>query len=528
MSRKNILLIVVDQWRADFVPHIMRAEGRKPFLDTPNLDRLCRAGVTFKNHVTTAVPCGPARASLLTGLYQMNHRAVQNTIPLDSRHLTLPKALRALGYDPALVGYTTTTPDPRMTSPNDPAFQSLGDMMDGWRSVGAFEPNMDAYFGWVAQKGYSLGSRREDIWLPEGADAIPGVTKRPSRIPKELSDSAFFTERALTYLKGRAGRPFFLHLGYYRPHPPFVAPAPYHNMFDPDAMPRPVRAPTWMQESEQHPLLDFYLRKTRQASFFESAGGHGHELSEADILQLRATYCGMIREVDDNVGKVLDHLEATGQRENTLIVFTSDHGEQLGDHYLLGKIGYFDESFRVPLVICDPSQSARHGDVEAAFTESVDLMPTLIEWLGGEAPQVCDGRSLRPFLLGDKPADWRSELHYEYDFRDIFYSEPQKDLGLAASDASLCVIQDDHYKYVHFAALPPLFFNLREDPGQLSNRASDSSLVSQVKDYAQKALSWRLRHADRSLTHYRSSPQGLAKRDEQGRVSSLRTRPITY
>jgi arylsulfatase A-like enzyme len=130
--------------------------------------------------------------------------------------------------------------------------------------------------------------------------------------------------------------------------------------------------------------------------------------------------------------------------------------------------------------------------------------------------------------LGDKPADWRSELHYEYDFRDIFYSEPQKDLGLAASDASLCVIQDDHYKYVHVAALPPLFFNLREDPGQLSNRASDSSLVSQVKDYAQKALSWRLRHADRSLTHYRSSPQGLAKRDEQGRVSSLRTRPITY
>ena len=92
MSRKNVLFIVVDQWRADFVPHIMRAEGREPFLDTPNLDRLCRTGVTFKNHVTTAVPCGPARASLLTGLYQMNHRAVQNTIPLDRRHLTLAKA----------------------------------------------------------------------------------------------------------------------------------------------------------------------------------------------------------------------------------------------------------------------------------------------------------------------------------------------------------------------------------------------------------------------------------------------------
>ena len=526
MSRKSVLFVVVDQWRADFVPHIMRAEGRVPFLDTPNLDRLCRAGVTFKNHVTTAVPCGPARASLLTGLYQMNHRAVQNTIPLDRRHLTLAASLRDLGYDPALVGYTTTVQDPRTTSPNDPTFQSLGDMMQGWRCVGAFEPNMDAYFGWVAQHGYPLGVRREDIWLPEGEDATPGVTKRPSRIPRELSDSAFFTERALTYLRGREGRSFFLHMGYYRPHPPFVAPAPYHNMFDAEAMPRPVRAATWEREAEQHPLLAFYLRQTRQASFFESASGHGHELSEADILQLRATYCGMIREVDDNIGRLLDYLEATGQREDTLIVFTSDHGEQLGDHYLLGKIGYFDESFRVPLVICDPRNRTRHGEVEAAFTESVDLMPTLIEWLGGEAPQVCDGRSLTPFLSGAKPADWRSELHYEYDFRDIFYSQPQQHLGLTASESSLCVIQDEAYKYVHFAALPPLFFDLRADPGQFHNRANDPALASLVRDYAQKALSWRLKHADRSLTHYRSSPQGLATRDEHGALTSQRTRPV--
>lgn len=128
MTRKNVLLIVVDQWRADFIPHLMRAEGREPFLKTPNLDRLCREGLTFRNHVTTCVPCGPARASLLTGLYLMNHRAVQNTVPLDQRHLNLGKALRAIGYDPALIGYTTTTPDPRSTSPRDPRFTVLGDI----------------------------------------------------------------------------------------------------------------------------------------------------------------------------------------------------------------------------------------------------------------------------------------------------------------------------------------------------------------------------------------------------------------
>src|SRR3984893_999152 len=131
MGQPNVLLIVVDQGRGDCMPWL-----GTPHLRTPNLDRLCREGVTFRNHVTTAVPCGPARASLHTGLYLMNHRQVQNWVPLDDRHTTLPRALRATGYDPALIGYTTTTPDPRNTSPQDIRITILGDMMDGWRPVG--------------------------------------------------------------------------------------------------------------------------------------------------------------------------------------------------------------------------------------------------------------------------------------------------------------------------------------------------------------------------------------------------------
>ena len=144
----------------------------------------------------------------------MNHRAVQNTVPLDARHTTLARALREIGYDPALIGYTTTTPDPRTSSARDPRFTVLGDIMDGFRSVGAFEPHMDGYFGWVAHQGFTLPERREDIWLPEGEDAVPGATDRPARIPPSSPTRAIFTERALTYLKGRDGKPFFLHLGY--------------------------------------------------------------------------------------------------------------------------------------------------------------------------------------------------------------------------------------------------------------------------------------------------------------------------
>lgn len=525
MPRKNVLLIVVDQWRADFIPHIMRANGKKPFLNTPNLDRLCREGVNFSNHVTTTVPCGPARASLLTGLYLMNHRAVQNTVPLDQRHFNLGKALRELGYDPALVGYTTTVPDPRTTSPNDPRFLLLGDLMDGFRSVGAFEPNMDGYFGWVAQQGFPLPPKREDIWLPEGEDAVPGATTRPARIPKELSDSAFFTERALTYLKGRQGKPFFLHLGFYRPHPPFVAPAPYHNMYDPADMPAPVRAARWEDEAAEHPLLDFYLRSISKGSFFHGADGEGHGLDEAEIRQMRATYCGLITEIDDCLCRVFAYLDESGQWDDTLVVFTSDHGEQLGDHYLLGKIGYFDESFRIPLVIKDPASARRAGAIDGSFTESIDVMPTIIDWLGGQPPRACDGRSLVPLIAGRKPADWRTELHYEYDFRDIHYSAAQSAIGLPMDHASLCVIQDDRYKYVHFAALPPLLFDLERDPDQFVNRAQDAAYADVVRSYAQKALSWRMVHADRSLTHFRTTPRGLEKRDGSGEASLVSDRP---
>ena len=514
MQRRNVLLIVVDQWRADFVPHLMRADGRVPFLRTPNLDRLCREGVTFRNHVTTCVPCGPARASLLTGLYLMNHRAVQNTVPLDQRHFSLGRALRELGYDPALIGYTTTTPDPRTTSESDPRFLQLGDLMDGFRSVGAFEPNMEGYFGWVAQKGFPMPARREDVWLPEGEDAVPGATDRPARIPKEFSDSSYFTERALTYLKGRAGKPFFLHLGYYRPHPPFVAPAPYHAMYRPQDMPAPIRAETPESEAAQHPLLKFYIDSIQRGSFFHGAEGAGATLEEGEIRQMRATYCGLITEIDDCLGQVFAHLDETGQWDDTLIVFTSDHGEQLGDHHLLGKIGYHDESFRIPLVIKDPDARgwARGGAVEDAFTESVDVMPTILDWLGGDAPRACDGRSLIPLVRGQRPPDWRTELHYEYDFRDVHYSEPEAVLGLGMDESSLCVVEDERYKYVHFAALPALFFDLADDPHQFVNRADDPAYAALVRDYAQKALSWRLAHADRTLTHYRATPKGLEAR----------------
>jgi arylsulfatase A-like enzyme len=505
--RKNVLLIVVDQWRGELLP-CLGAAGLK----LPNIDRLCREGVTFRNHFTQTAPCGPARASLLTGLYQMNHRAVQNTVPLDSRFTNLGYELRDLGYDPALIGYTTTTPDPRHTSANDPRFLVLGDIMEGFRPVGAFEPYKDAYFAWVAAKGFALPPNREDIWLPrEGA---PGATRAPAVIPAELSDTAWFTERALTYLAGAASRNWFLHLGYYRPHPPFVAPAPYNAMYDPADMPSPVRAASPEAEAEQHPLLRYYVEHIGQSSFFQGGRGLGAAMSDEEVRTMRATYYGLMSEIDDQLGRVFRMLDETGQWNDTLIILTCDHGEQLGDHHLLGKIGYFDASFRIPMIVRDPAAEAdaTRGTIVEKFTETIDTMPTILDWLGGEIPRQCDGRSLLPFVHGEPPPDWRTEVHYEFDFRDLHYSQPETKLGLHMDRCSLAVIQDEAYKYVHFAALQPLLFDLKADPGQFTNLADDPAHADVVRDYAQRMLNWRLAYADKTLTGYRASPQGLQSR----------------
>jgi arylsulfatase A-like enzyme len=511
MARRNVLLIVVDQWRADCMPYL-----GTPHLKTPNIDLLCRMGVTFSNHVAVAAPCGPARASLYTGQYLMNHRQVQNWIPLASRHVTLPRAARALGHDPALIGYTTTPPDPHDASPRDPRFTSMGDTMEGWRTVGEFGPHHEHYFGWLTQKGFELPETREDIWLPEGLDATPGATARPARVPAELSDSAFFTERALEYLHGRGRRPFFLHLGYYRPHPPFVASRPFHAMYRPEDMPKPVRAESVAAEAAQHPFLAYHLRRSRQSSYFQRGEGGSAELSDAQIAQMRATYYGMISEVDAQIGRVFALLDATDAWRETLVIFTSDHGEQLGDHYLLGKMGYFDQSFRVPLVIAGPEFAATRGRVVDAPVEAVDVMPTILDWLGGEAPDAVDGHSLLPFLRGETPPDWRDALHYEYDFRNVGGNDAEGALGVGMDEASLLAVQDGAFKYVHFTALPPLLFDLTRDPEQLVNQAENPEYADVVRRYAQKALSWRMRHTDRGLTRWRASPEGLERRGWSG------------
>ncbi len=176
--------------------------------------------------------------------------------------------------------------------------------------------------------------------------------------------------------------------------------------------------------------------------------------------------------------------------------------------------GYFDEAFHVPLIVRDPMPAADTGRGWRLdrVTEAVDVMPTILEWLDLAVPRQCDGRSLLPLVHGRDVPDWRREAHWEFDFRGLGRHDAEAALGLPMDACSLAVIRDEAYKYVHFAALPPLFFDLAADPHCLNDLSRDPAAAPLMLTYAQKMLSWRILSSARDLTGMTTSPQGLVAR----------------
>ncbi|MEM1264416.1 MAG: sulfatase-like hydrolase/transferase [Pseudomonadota bacterium] len=334
MPRK-VLILFTDQWRWDAISALGGTVAK-----TPNVDRLVARGTVFRNHWTVAVPCGPSRASFLTGLYAMTHRSVINGTPLDDRFDNLALAARRGGVEPLLVGYTTTTPDPRGTDPADPRFQITGDVLPGFKPLAPYHASQDTFRAELKSKGYDVADM-DALWRPAPVE-IPagrGLSWPPSQLSEADADNAFYTDQALKHLAVREDRDWLMFLTYMRPHPPFIAPAPWHDMFDPADMPTPRRAATKGAEAAEHPLIAHLLETTDVPGFIPHGTGLIADLSDLDVAQAMATYYGMIAELDHQIGRILDHLDATGQTEETLIVFTSDHGELLGDHHLFGKAG---------------------------------------------------------------------------------------------------------------------------------------------------------------------------------------------
>lgn len=503
----NVLLIVVDQWRGD----TLGALGH-PCVLTPNIDRLAARGMTFTRHYAQSSPCGPSRASMLTGQYLMNHRVVTNDTPTAAHLKTMPRLMRAAGYEPAMIGYTTTVPDPRIAHGSDPRF-TTNSIAEGWNIVRDFEGEREHYMAYLSGLGYELPKKYVDIFQPPaGADESRRLA--PSPIREEHSETAWSVDAALDYIRIRKDEPWCLHLGTYRPHPPFMAPAPYDAMYDPQRMPAPVRAPELAAEKRVHPLTHLLLEHIKASNAVRHMPGLAADIPLGDIAKIRAAYYALCTEVDHHLGRVFDLLQQTGQDERTLIVLTSDHGEQLGDHYMMSKRGYFPQSYHIPLIVRDPrpSADATRGRKLDVFTENVDVLPTILDWMGEPLPHQFDGHSVLPFVRGEPPARWRKGARWEYDFRDMASREAAARLGIDPDATSLACLLDDEFAYIHFAELPPLLFDLKSDPHWLDNVADEARYQPVALKYARAMLDWRLAYADRTLTGLAISSQGLKGR----------------
>ncbi len=493
----NILFITADQWRGDCL-----SSGGHPCVKTPNLDRLAADGVVFEQHFAQATPCGPSRASIFTGKYLHNHGSVFNGMPLDTRHTNVALEARKAGYDPMLFGYTDVFTDPRQRIQDDSTQPSVEGVLPGMTQAIPGEsdelPDSNA-LPWIADlkaKGYTVPEELLGVFKPRDASGRAGLTSAPAQFSMEDSFTAFLTDEAIKYLSVQKDRPWFVHLSYLAPHPPFIAPEPYHSMYDPDAVPKPVRAVTVEDEAAQHPYLDYYLHHQRGWGIhYKHESKNNLKLDDKDVLQARATYYGMMSEVDAHIGRLIDYLEEAGIYENTLVVFTSDHGEQLGDHWQFSKFGYFDQSFHVPLIVRAPGTGAKcaRGRRVDALTESVDIMPTILEYLGVPIPGQCDGEPLTRFCQGETPATWREEAHWGFDFRNFSDSDGNSILGLEPDQCAVNVIRGKRYKYVHFKTLPPLFFDLERDPHEFENLAEQPEYRGLVLEHVQKMLSWLMR-----------------------------------
>jgi arylsulfatase A-like enzyme len=512
MNKRRVLFISADQWRAE----CLSALGH-PCVRTPHLDRLASRGVLFKKHYASCSPCGPSRTSMHTGQYLMNHRSGRNGTPLDVRHTNLALEARKGGFDPVLFGYTDTSVDPREYPANDPALKTYEGVLPGF-TVGLQLP--DHMAAWVAdlkEKGYDLPNGRQDVYRPvanyPGAEHR-GHTFAPTIFGADDSETTFMANAALRHLSVREDQDWFMHLVFLRPHPPIIAPEPYNAMYDPADSPLPIRAETPEREATQHPYLQYLLHHQREIGWYsEHYPSDLREIDEREIRQIRATYYGMITQVDDQIGRITAHLEKTREINDTLIIFTCDHGEMLGDHWMWGKEGYFDRAYHIPFILFDPrpTADATRGTMVDAFTEAVDIMPTILEWLDLPVPPSCDGRSLLPFLESGTPGDWRRCVHWEFDFRDVTGQEPEKAFGLTSDQCCLAVLRDDRHKYIHFAALPPLLFDLEKDPAELRSVAVDPAYAAIRGEMAERMLSWRMQHAERVLANTMLTDAGPVK-----------------
>ena len=391
MDRPNILWICTDQQRWDTI----RALGNGQ-INTPNIDRLVASGVTMTHAFAQSPVCTPSRASFLTGRYPRTTRCRQNgqTMPVDER--LIGRILADAGYRCGLSGklHLSSCANGRVEERIDDGFHVFH-----WSHHPQPDWPENAYTQWLTSQGRTWDE------LYDG----PATPYIKEGIPAEYHQTTWCAQMAVDFIHQNRGRPWLFSFNCFAPHHPFDPPADYLARYKADDMPLPKFRPGELDDKPEYQRLDHQWAHNEPGYFHTAA------MTDDDHRQVRAAYYAMIEHIDHEVGRMLDALEETGQANNTIVIFMSDHGEMLGDHgiYLKGP-HFYDEAVRVPLILrwCDRFRGGLKAD---GLVELVDLVPTLLEAAGLEVPDSVQGRSLLPILCGEAdPSVHRDAVYSEY------------------------------------------------------------------------------------------------------------------
>ena len=470
----NILFVMYDQLRFDY----LSCAGH-PHLKTPNFDRVAARGVRFTNAYVQSPVCGASRMSFYTGRYVSSHGAQWNGHPLRIGEMTLGDHLRNLGMDCWLIGKTHMNVDAA-------GMQRLGlkaDSVIGARQAecgfdiwvrddglwahgpdGFYDHRRSPYNEFLKSKGYDGESPWADYanagvdgdemasgWFLENAN-------RAANIDEQDSETPWLTDQAIAFLD-QAQAPWCAHLSYIKPHWPYIVPAPYNDMYGANQVPQAVRND--VERQNPHPVYGAFMDNKIAAAF-----------QRDDVRdKVIPTYMGLIKQCDDHLGRVLDHLEATDKADDTMIVLTSDHGDYLGDHWLGEKDLFHDPSAKIPMIVYDPRTAANptRGTTCDALVEAIDLAATFVQAAGGAVPDhILEGRSLMPWLHGSVPP-WRKYVISEYDYSGTPVAAK---LGISNRDARLFMVFDGRFKMMHAeGGFRPMLFDLAEDPEEFVDLA---------------------------------------------------------
>ena len=498
----NILFVMYDQLRHDY----LGCAGH-PHLETPNFDRVAARGVRFANAYTQSPVCGAARMSFYTGRYVSSHGAQWNGFPLRVGELTLGDHLRAAGTDCWLIGKTHMVADAEgMARLGLAPDSTIGarqaecgfdawvrdDGLWGQGPDGFYDEKRSPYNEYLKSRGYPGDNPWADFanaGVTEGGELASGWmlanADRAANVREEDSETPWLTSEALRFVDTVDG-PWCAHLSYIKPHWPYIVPAPYHAMYGPEHVPPPMRH--GVEREDPHPVYAAFMGNRIAAAFRREDVRH----------KVVPAYMGLIKQCDDQLGRLLDHLEAAGRSNDTMIVLTSDHGDYLGDHWLGEKDLFHDPSVRIPLIVLDPrpEADATRGTVCDALVEAIDLAPTFVEVAGGAvATHVLEGRSLVPWLHGETPADWRGAAISEYDYSVT----PMRDaLGVSNHDARLFMVFDGRFKLVHAeGGFRPMLFDRATDPQEYHDLAKSDRHGAEIERLYGHLARWGRRPAQR-------------------------------